>query len=127
MRSPRRRRADSVVVSSLNRSMLIGRFASSRMMRHGSSYAAMTYSRETPRVLLGVARVRGERPARALEHRVEAPVAARQVVGLLFPQRDAVLAPEARQRPARQRLARIPLALAEMQQSAGRELGAQPV
>ena len=39
----------------------------------------------------------------------------------VFPDGLAVLAPIGRQRPARQRLARIPLALAVMQQRAGGE------
>ncbi len=45
---------------------------------------------------------------------------------LIFPDRNAVLAPIAAQRPAGQRFAGIPLALSEMQQRAGREAIAEP-
>ena len=54
----------------------------------------------------------------------------------MAPERHAVAAPEQRERPARQRLARIPFALAVMQEPAGREavvqaadelVGAQPL
>ena len=44
----------------------------------------------------------------------------------VLPDGNAVLAPVAAERPARQRLAGIPLALSEMQQAAGRKTLAQP-
>src|SRR5262249_31533609 len=46
--------------------------------------------------------------------------------GLVVPDRKPVLAPIQREGPARQRLARIPFALAEMQEAVWRETVAQP-
>ena len=46
---------------------------------------------------------------------------------IVLPDRHAVLAPVGRERPARERFARIPFALAVVQQRAGRELFPQPL
>ena len=81
----------------------------------------MTYSRPTAS---RVGQRLGERLAR--RRRAEAVVAIR--IGdqrRVVPQRHAVRAPVAGERPARQRFARIPLALAEVQQPARRERLAQ--
>ena len=91
-------------------------------------------AQDPPRILVGGQHVVGGEAERLRELGGEAPrilVRARRGGGrirrdgLLAPERRAVPPPEARQRPARQRLAGVPLALAEVQQPAGREARAQ--
>src|SRR6185312_12707910 len=92
---------------------------------------ARFFAQDPPRVLVGGEDVVGREPQHLRELRREAPrvlVVARgprAVVLGAFPERLAVLAPEARESPAREGLARVPLALAVVEEPAGREACAQ--